>query len=51
MVVKVFFITQTDSEVAAAPDAEVKEQVLVQLRQQGVVALSGHLLEQELTGH
>lgn len=45
------WFTQTDSEVAVAPDPEVKQQVLIELWQQAVVALIGHLLEQELCGH
>lgn len=44
-------LTQTDRKVAFSPDAKIKEEVLVELLEQGAVALAENLLQQELTCH
>lgn len=44
-------LTQTDGKIASGPDAEVEEQVLVELLQEWDVALAENLLQQQLTGH
>lgn len=44
-------LTQTNSEMAFSPDAEIKEQVLVELLQEEAVALVEDLLQQQLARH
>lgn len=44
-------LTQTNGEMAFSPDAEIKEQVLVELLEEWAVALVENLLQQQLTCH
>lgn len=44
-------LTQANGKMAPGPDAEVEEQVLVELLQQRAVALGRHLVQQHLTRH
>lgn len=43
--------TKADCKVTVAPDVEIKQEVLVELRQQSAVALTGDLLQQQLACH
>lgn len=43
--------TEADCKVAVAPDAEIKQEVLVELRQQDAVAIAGDLLQEQLARH
>lgn len=42
-------LTQANGEMAFGPDAEVKDQVVVELLQKWAVALSQNLIQQQLT--
>lgn len=43
--------TEADCKVTVAPDAEIKQEVLVELRKQSAVALAEDLLQQQLACH
>lgn len=43
--------TEADCKVAVAPDTEIKQEMLVELRQQSAVAITGDLLQQQLACH
>lgn len=44
-------LTEANGEMAFSPDAEIKEEVLVELLQQWAVAIRENLLQQQLAGH